>query len=112
MQDFVSLAIPIVGIGTILDFDHNNVDDINNSSNIRWRSTIGASILTKLGLTGLVALSEESFLEKSSHLIFNPFLRLVWKRRMTTSDGNRLVQGAEIISNEIASLIIRNKKTS
>jgi hypothetical protein len=109
MQDFVSLAIPIAGIGTVLDFDHNDVDEINSSSNIRWRSTIGASMLTKLGLTGLVALSEEAFLEKSSHLIFNPFLRLVWKRRMSTSDGNLLVQGAEIISNEIASLIITSQ---
>ena len=118
MQDFLSLAIPISGIGTVLDLDDNGSDDVNKSNNdlpdrhLRWRSTIGASMQTKLGLTGLVSLSEEAFYYKSSHLLFNPFLRLVWQRRMhANDDADPLVNGADEIGKEIETLISSFNRT-
>jgi hypothetical protein len=123
MQDFLSLAIPISGIGTVLDLDDNGSDDVNKSNNdlpdrhLRWRSTIGASMQTRLGLTGLVSLSGEAFYYKSSHLLFNPFLRLVWQRRMHANDdatsdaADPLVNGADEIGKEIETLISSFNRT-
>jgi hypothetical protein len=119
MQDFLSLGIPISGLGVVLDRDDNgdstkNIfkDALAAEDRLRWRSTIGGSMQTKLGLTGLVALSEVAFYQKSSHLLFNPFLRLVWKRRMHTSDGNILTNGADEIGKEIEEMISSFNQTN
>lgn len=79
MQDALTLGIPIV-TGT-----HDNEYESGTSSPMRWRSSIGGSILSNVGLSGLVALDDEEFVDKTSHMLANPFLREFYRHAMANS---------------------------
>ena len=53
---------------------------------LRWRSGIGAALLTRAGLSGLVALSARELRAKSAALLANPFLRAAWRARMAAAE--------------------------
>lgn len=89
MQDALSLGIPIVGL------HHDNVFEPSTISPIRWRSSIGACMLTKAGLTGLVALNEDEWYHKNIQLITNPFLHYLWKVRMEQNDDWKRIMDKE-----------------
>lgn len=80
MQDLLALSIPIVSMS------HDGEFEPGTTTPLRWRSTIGSSILTKVGLTGLVAINEAEFYSKNAALISSPVLRAAWRWRMQNSD--------------------------
>lgn len=83
MQDALALRVPIVSAA------HDGEFEPGTGSPLRWRSTIGASILTRLGLSGLAAAGERDLLGKAAHLIANPLLRAAWRVRMADApDGD------------------------
>ena len=86
MQDVVALRVPTVSAA------HDGEFEPGSGTPLRWRSSIGASMLTRLGLSGLAAEGEEELIGKASHLIANPLLRAAWKLRMDRADEGELAR--------------------
>jgi hypothetical protein len=84
MQDALALRVPIVSAA------HDGEFEPGSATPLRWRSTIGASMLTRVGLSGLVAEGEADLVGKAAHLIANPFLRAAWKLRMEDAPEGEL----------------------
>ena len=105
MQDALALRVPVVSAA------HDGEFEPGSGTPLRWRSTIGASMLTRVGLSGLAAAGEEELVGKAAHLIANPFLRAAWKLRMEKAPEAELSR-AEYASRDaqlVASLLARKK---
>jgi hypothetical protein len=99
MQDLLALAIPTVSLahdgvferragpeGDAATKTNNNNNTTTTTTPLRWRSSIGACMLTKAGLTGLVALDEGEFYAKTATLLSNHALRAAWRARMDVAE--------------------------
>jgi predicted O-linked N-acetylglucosamine transferase (SPINDLY family) len=84
MQDLVALRVPTISLA------HDGEFEPGTRTRLRWRTTIAASMLTRLGLSGLVALEEGDFFAKASHLLANPWLRAAWRIRMAAAPADDL----------------------
>jgi hypothetical protein len=105
MQDALALRVPIVSAA------HDGEFEPGSATPLRWRSTIGASMLTRVGLSGLVAEGEADLVGKAAHLIANPFLRAAWKLRMDDAPEGELYR-SEYASRDaqlVASLVKRTR---
>ena len=79
MHDLLALAVPVVSLS------HDGLFEDGTATPLRWRSALGASVLTKAGLSGLVALDEAEFAAKFARLAANPYLREAWRRRIAAA---------------------------
>lgn len=97
MQDMLSVGLPMVSLahdgenepahrgptpGSTLEDGGSADSRVGAPTPLRWRSALGSSILTKLGLSGLVALDEDDLFSKVAALAVNPFLRALWSGRI------------------------------
>ena len=76
LHDALALALPVVSLA------HDGELEPGTRTPLRWRSALGASILTVAGLSGLVALDEAAFDDKFARLAANPYLREAWRARI------------------------------
>ena len=76
LHDFLGLSVPIVSLS------HDGELDNGTITSLRWRSALGASILTVSGLSGLVAIDDQEQMMKFARLATNPFLRDLWRVRI------------------------------
>ena len=76
LHDFLSLSVPVVSLS------HDGQLDNGTITPLRWRSALGASILTISRLTGLVAIDDHEQMMKFAKLATNPFLRDLWRIRI------------------------------
>ena len=106
MQDVVALRVPTVSAA------HDGEFEPGSGTALRWRSSIGASMLTRLGLSGLAAEGEQELIGKASHLIANPLLRAAWKLRMDGADEGELArkQYADRDAQLVAQMLRRRKR--
>ena len=79
LHDLLALAVPVVSLS------HDGLFEDGTATPLRWRSALGASVLTKAGLSGLVALDEAEFAAKFARLAANPYLREAWRRRIAAA---------------------------
>ena len=108
MQDVVALRVPTISAA------HDGEYEPGSATPLRWRSTIGASMLTRLGHSGLAAEGESDLVGKTSHLIANPLLRAAWKLRMHETDEGELSrrQYADRDAQLVANLIKKRSRVN
>ena len=108
LQDVLALRVPLVSAAHDDEFEAGI--EAAKGSPLRWRSTIGASMLTRVGLSGLAAVGTEDLGGKAAHLIANPLLRSAWRLRMAEVDEGELSKGqyadrdAQIVSAVVAKM--------
>jgi hypothetical protein len=108
LQDVLALRVPLVSAAHDDEFEAGI--EAAKGSPLRWRSTIGASMLTRVGLSGLAAAGTEDLGGKAAHLIANPLLRAAWRLRMAEVDDGELSKGlyadrdAQIVSAVVAKM--------
>jgi len=86
MHDLLALAVPVVSLA------HDGELEAGTDSPLRWRSALGASILTVSGLSGLVALDEAEQELKFARLASNPYLRAAWRQRIAEVVPHEAIQ--------------------
>jgi hypothetical protein len=86
MHDLLALAVPVVSLA------HDGELEAGTDSPLRWRSALGASILTVAGLSGLVALDEAEQELKFARLASNPYLRAAWRQRIAEVVPHEAIQ--------------------
>jgi hypothetical protein len=87
MHDLLALAVPVVSLA------HDGLFEPGTATALRWRSALGASVLTVAGLSGLVALDEREFTDKFARLAASPYLRAAWRARIAAADApHRAIQ--------------------
>jgi hypothetical protein len=104
MQDLLALAVPVLSLAHDGDFGDagRNSSSSSTSGNgapppspLRWRSGLGAGILTKLGLSGLVAVEEDELRGKFAALVCNPLLRAAWRERLEGLGDSVATEGVD-----------------
>jgi hypothetical protein len=86
LHDFLALSIPV------LSLSHDGRFDNGTSTPLRWRSALGASILTVSKLSGLVAIDDQEQALKFSILATNPYLRDLWRIRISNIIPHEAIQ--------------------